>query len=231
MEGFFTKQKLIYENPLSRPEDVADFRLEGRAEVSFPAGRLRLQNVLDESLGQKANFVYWCDRDFPCNLCVRWDFWPVKEPGLCILFFAAKGRNGEDLFSPSLKPRTGEYEMYHHGDINAYHISYFRRKYQEERSFHTCNLRKSYGFTLAATGADPIPSVCDARPPYHMEIVKLHDEITFSVNGLPVLHWADRDAGPALGGGKIGFRQMAPLSAEYSALQVFGYEEEEKTEK
>jgi hypothetical protein len=209
---------------------VKNFRLEGQAEISFPEGRMRLSSALDESLGQKANFVYWCDCDFPPDLCVQWNFSPLKEPGLCILFFAAKGRNGEDLFSPSLKPRTGEYEMYHHGDINAYHISYFRRKWEEERSFHTCNLRKSYGFRLVAAGADPIPSVCDAKPPYHMELIKLRDEISFSINGLCVLHWIDRNAGPVLSGGKIGFRQMAPLSAEYSALRVFGFEEGKKSQ-
>ena len=219
--------ELIYENPLSRPEDVKDFRLEGQAEISFPRGRMRLRSVLDESLGQKANFVYWCGRDFPADLRVRWDFIPIEEPGLCILFFAAKGRNGADLFSPSLQKRTGEYELYHHGDIDAYHISYFRRKWEEERSFHTCNLRKSYGFHLAATGADPIPSVCDASPPYRVELTKRKNEISFSVNELPVLRWTDSGPGPALGGGKLGFRQMAPLCAEYSDLRVFRYEDGE----
>ena len=221
--------KLIYENPLSCPEDVENFHMEGRAEVSFPENKMRLCSALDESLGQKANFVYWCDHDFPADLCIRWNFTPIKEPGLCILFFAARGRNGEDLFSPSLKTRTGEYEMYHHGDIDAYHISYFRRKWEEERSFHTCNLRKSYGFRLAATGADPIPSVCDAKPFYRMEISKRGGRIGFFIDGMPVLRWTDRDAGPVLGEGKIGFRQMAPLCAEYSLLQVFQYKEGERS--
>ncbi len=37
------------------------------------------------------------------------------------------------LFDPSLAPRAGEYNQYHHGDINAYHLSYFRRKQPDER--------------------------------------------------------------------------------------------------
>lgn len=215
------KQELIYQNSLASPEDIAGFRLEGSAQISFENGRMRLKNKLEASLGQKANFVLWCEKEFPENIRIQWDFWPLEEPGLCILFFAAKGRNGEDLFSPSLSPRTGEYEKYHHGDINAYHISYFRRKLEEERSFHTCNLRKSYGFTLAATGADPIPSVEDAKPPYHLDVVKYHEKILFLINGLSVLQWRDKGAGPVLGGGKIGFRQMAPLCAEYSSLEVY----------
>lgn len=218
------KQTLIYENPLSKQEDIFAFLLEGSAVISFENQRMRLKNGMDESLGQKANFVLWCDREFSENICIQWDFWPMEEPGLCILFFAAKGRKGEDLFSPSLNPRAGEYESYHHGDINAYHISYFRRKWENERSFHTCNLRKSYGFRLAATGADPIPSVVDAKPPYHMEVVKYQEKIRFSINSLPVLTWRDAEAGPMLGAGKIGFRQMAPLCAEYSDLRVYRLE-------
>ena len=72
-----------------------------------------------------------------------------------MMFFAAQGRNGENLFDPQLQKRTGEYIQYHHGDINAFHVSYFRRKEPDERAFHTCNLRKSYGFYLVCQGADP----------------------------------------------------------------------------
>lgn len=142
----------IYRNPLNGPEDIKNFVLEGKAVFSFPDGRLRMENQLDAANGQKANYVLWCPEEFPADLFVRWQFYPVREPGLCMVFLAAKGRNGEDLFSPSLAPRTGEYVQYHHGDIDAFHISYFRRKEPDERAFHTCNLRKSYGFYLTAQG-------------------------------------------------------------------------------
>jgi hypothetical protein len=160
--------------------------------------------------------------ELPADICVSWDFWPIREPGLCILFFAATGINGEDLFDPGLPRRTGEYNMYHHGAINAFHISYFRRKHPRERAFQTCNLRKSYGFHMVAQGADPIPSVPDALPPYHCKLIKCGAEITFAVNDLTVLTFHDdgETYGPLLGGGKIGFRQMAPLIAEYANLEV-----------
>jgi len=46
----------------------------------------------------------------------------------------------------------------------------------------------------------------------------VHDgEITFAVAGLVSFRW--RDAEP-LPGGKIGFRQMAPLIGEYADLRV-----------
>ncbi len=215
-------RELIYDNPLASPSDVQGFRLEGDAQISFPNGRLRMENLRDPAEGQKANFVYWCPQGFPDHIAISWDFWPLREPGLCILFFAAKGRQGQDIFHPSLACRTGEYQQYHHGDINALHISYFRRKQPEERAFHTCNLRKSYGFHLVCQGADPIPSVEDARPPYHIHLAKCGPEVAFCINDLPIFHWVDDGAtyGPLLDGGKIGFRQMAPLIGEYANLRV-----------
>jgi hypothetical protein len=214
--------EIIYENPLARPEDLRGFCLEGQAELSFPNGRMRMENHLDPALGQKANFVFWCPEELPDDIAISWDFWPLREPGLCILFFAARGRAGQDIFDPALPPRTGEYDLYHHGAINALHVSYFRRKQTEERAFHTCNLRKSFGFHLVAQGADPLPSVEDAKPPYHIRLTKRGAEAAFFINDLPILRWLDdgQSYGPLLGGGKIGFRQMAPLVAEYANLRV-----------
>lgn len=214
------KKVLIYDNPLASQEDVKAFRLEGSAKVSYLNGKMRLENQMDENEGQKANFVYWCDRTFPPDIQIDWEFRPLREPGLCILFFAAMGRKGEDIFDAGLNPRLGEYESYHHGDINTYHISYFRRRWEDERAFHTCNLRKSYGFSLVCSGADPIPSVEDVAAPYHMRVVKFHNEISLLIDDLLIFRWKDEGGTPALGKGKIGFRQMAPLCAEYSNFTV-----------
>ena len=140
--------KLIYENPLSTPEDVKDFVLEGKAVISFENGRLRMENQLSEVEGQKANYVYWCDREFPENIRIEWGFLPVREPGLAMMFFAAKGRDGEDIFDPSLDVRNGEYKMYHHGDIDAFHVSYFRRKEPDENIFTPAICARAMAFTL-----------------------------------------------------------------------------------
>jgi len=218
----YTLGKVLYENPLASEADVRGFLLEGEAQVAFPEGRMRMRNALDPSLGQKSNFVYWCPEEFPADVAITWDFWPLEEPGLCILFFSARGRGGESVFSPDLAARTGEYKQYHHGDIDAFHISYFRRRWPEERAFHTCNLRKSYGFHMVAQGADPLPSVEDADSPYHIRLVKAGPVVEFAINDLPILRYVDDGVtyGPLLGGGAIGFRQMAPLVAEYANLVV-----------
>ena len=217
----------IYYNKLSCEQDVEGFVMEGQAKVYFENGKMRMRNALDESLGQKSNFVYWCPVDFPENIAITWEFTPIQEPGLVIMFFSAKGVNGEDLFDKSLAPRDGQYNLYHSGDINAYHVSYFRRMWEDERSFHTCNLRKSKGFHLVVQGADPIPNADDAKGPYKIKVVKNNGNIIFYINDLEIFNWIDDGVtyGNVLGGGKIGFRQMAPLIGEYSNLEVFKIEE------
>jgi len=219
----FKKRECLYANPLTVQEHIKDWKLEGRAKISFEHNRLHLENELDPVIyGDLAHWVYWCPVDFPDKIMIEWDFYPVREPGLCMFFFAAAGRNGEDLFDPTLPVRQGQYPEYHSGPINALHLSYFRHKYADERAFRTCNLRKSYGFHLAAIGADPLPPVEDAVPPYHMKLVKYEEVVQFSINELVVLEWEDdgRTYGPIYGGGKIGFRQMAPMKAAYANLVI-----------
>ena len=111
-------------------------------------------------------------------------------------------------------------------------MSYFRRRQADERPFTTCNLRKSHGFHLVARGADPIPSVPDAVPPYRISVLKAGPRVRFSIGqgehaDLPLLDWIDDGSrhGEVLSGGKIGFRQMAPLIAEYANLRVWRVEE------
>lgn len=221
-------KNLLYENTLACQEDIKDFILEGAARITFPQGRMRMENAFAAREGQKANYVLWCPEEFPGDILVEWEFQPLREPGLCILFFAARGRGGEDLLGQGLLPRTGEYVQYHHGDIDAFHVSYFRRKEPDERAFHTCNLRKSYGFHLVAQGGDPIPDAADVPEPYTMALLKKGNQVRFFCNELEIFCFTDDGItyGPLLGGGKIGFRQLAPLIAEYGKLRVYGVDEQ-----
>lgn len=213
----------IYENKLSCQADLEGFVLEGKAEMTFPDGKLRLENAMDPANGQRANYVLWCPEEFPVDVLIEWEFRPIREPGLAMLFFAARGREGRDLFDRSLSPRTGEYIQYHHGDIDAFHVSYFRRKEADERAFHTCNLRKSYGFHLVAQGADPMPDADEAQRPYTIAVLKKGNTVKFFVDELEIFTFVDdgNSYGPLLEGGRIGFRQLAPLVGEYGNLRVY----------
>lgn len=223
-----TKWKLFYENNLSKEEDVKDFTIEGPGKVSFHNNRMRLESTLDYKVvgEQKGNFLFWCNLDMPADLKITWEFKPLNEPGLAMMFFCAKGKNGEDLFSEGLLKREGEYPQYNRSDINAYHISYFRRRLKEEIAFHTCNLRKSYGAYLLKIGGDPLPSAEDILKPYSLSIEKIKGHISFSIqdpsSGEPLEVFSCEDTkGEILGRGKIGFRQMAPLVGEYGNLKVY----------
>lgn len=221
----FTETDVIYENALSGPADLADWVMEGDGAVTFPKGRMRQESLRPRQAGQAGNIVHWCPVTFPDDISIRWEFKPLTEPGLAILFFAAMGCKGEDVLTGGLAARNGPYRQYHHGDLNALHVSYFRRNF-EENEFQTCNLRKSYGFHLVAQGADPIPTVRFAENPYRMHLIKSGARVSFSIGykdeSVTVFEWQDdgESYGPLLGPGKIGFRQMTPLIAEYGNLVV-----------
>ncbi|WP_235347425.1 DUF1961 family protein [Arthrobacter sp. SPG23] len=217
-ETFSTE--LLYGNPLAGPADVAGWVAEGPLSLGARDGGLELSGALnDDEFGDHAHWTFWCPVEFPDGIRISWEFLPLAEPGLAMVFFAATGHAGRDLFSADLAPRTGYYPQYHSGDIDALHVSYFRHKYDAERAFRTCNLRKSAGFELVAQGADPLPPAEDARDFYRMELVKDGPRVAFSINGLPLFEWTDT-SDKVLGGGYLGFRQMAPLRAAYRNLTV-----------
>lgn len=223
----YEQTQLLYENPLAGPDDVADFIAEGSPVVSFPMGCMRLENGRPSEDGQAANYLFWCPEVFPEDISASWTFKPIREPGLAMFWMSAAGRKGEDLFDPSLAKREGQYRQYFDGDINAYHVSYFRRKQEDERRFHTCNMRKSHGFHLVCQGADPIPSIADIHDPFRIAVTKCAGRIRLSINDLLIFDWQDdgQTYGPVHGPGRIGFRQMAPLIAEYSDLKVHAIRE------
>jgi hypothetical protein len=213
---------LIYENALASERDHAGFILEGQAAITIHDGTTRLDTVVDEAARQAANYVWWCPEEFPESFDAEWDFWPEAERGLCILFFAARGRSGEDLFDPSLPRRSGEFPQYTAAAIDCLQISYYRRRPQKQKH-HLCNLRKHHGVHLVASGADPIPQASRAAPPYHLRLLKAGPHVAFWIDALPILHYEDdgRTYGPVLGAGKIGFRQMAPMTGRYANLRVY----------
>lgn len=209
---------LIYRNPLRSPADLDGWIEEGPVGATATDDGLLLRSTG----GFDDHWVAWCPEEFPDRIRITWEFSPREEPGLAMLFFAASSQHGGGIFDSALAPRDGAYPQYHSGDIRTLHVSYFRRRWEDERAFHTCNLRKSPGFHLVAQGADPLPPVVDARDAfYRISVVKDGAHVEFSIDGLPLFSWDDDgSAGPPTGPGCIGFRQMAPLIACYRNLEV-----------
>jgi len=76
-------------------------------------------------------------------------------------------------------------------------------------------------------GRDPMPEVGDIVDWYEIGGTQCDGWSRFKVNELGCYEWFDdgETYGPRFSeGGRIGFRQMAPLIAEYKDLKVHGVE-------
>lgn len=202
---------------------LTDWLAEGPVQITEDDDSVILASSADEALvGDHAHWTLWCPEPIEDHHQIEWEFQPISEPGLAMIFFAATGTAGRGLFDPNLQPRNGFYPQYHSGEVQALHLSYFRHKQPDERAFRTCNVRKSPGFHLVAQAADPLPPAADATDFYRLKLIKDGARVSFSINELPVLDWTDDGSlnnGP-YGGGHFGFRQMSPLVARYRRLKI-----------
>ena len=212
----FAKGKLLYENALAEKQNITDWKMEGAGSVEFTDSWMHLF-----SFNEKSHHVLWCPNDFPSNFIAEWE---VKNyhtaAGLCIVFFAAKGLNGESIFDSSLPARNGIFKKYTNGAINTYHISYYANgKNEPERA--TANLRKNKGFHLVQKGQPGIPAHSDSV--YHVRLIKYQDHILVYINDRKIIDWSDdgNKYGKALGDGKIGFRQMKWTHFAYRNFKVW----------
>lgn len=213
-------EKLLYRNTFNDTSALHGWVAEGPLVANISNNTLELRGAG----GPDDYFVYWLPEVFPDRIRISWDFSPLQEPGLAMFFFGAASVDGGSIFDPNLKPRNGSYPQYHSSDICLLHVSYFRRRWPEERTFHVANLRKSPGFNLVAQGADPLPAVADVNGAfYKVEVVKDKREVRFSINGLLLFSFDDTktDTGPVVRGGRIALRQMQPLVAKYRNLEVW----------
>lgn len=213
-------EKLLYRNTFNTSDAVSTWIPEGPVNATISNNTLQLSGAG----GIDDHFVFWVPEVFPDRIRITWEFTPINEPGLAMLFFGAASLTGGSIFDKGLAPRNGTYPQYYAGDIRTLHASYFRRRWPEERAFHLANLRKSPGFYLVSQGADPIPSVVDTGGAFFkVEVVKGKRDVSFSVNGLLLFSWEDldRSTGPVIRSGRIGFRQMNPLVAQYRNFEVW----------
>jgi hypothetical protein len=71
-------------------------------------------------------------------------------------------------------------------------------------------------------GAGPLPGIAAVHEPYRMTLIKSGRTVHFGIRDLTVFSSSDpgTEFGSPLGGRRLGFRQRAPLIAEYSNLRV-----------
>ncbi len=210
------KGNLLYNNSLATAQDTAGWVMEGPGQLTFTDGWMHMQSPSEEG-----HHVLWCPQDFPTNFIAEWQVQNHHpEAGLCIVFFAAQGLNGEDIFDAELPVRDGIFKQYTKGAINNYHISYYADgENQPERG--TANLRKNKGFKKVLSGEDGLP--INSTAIHTVRLTKYNNHITFTIDNRIIIDWTDdgQKHGPVLGGGKIGFRQMKWTHFAYRNLMVW----------
>ncbi len=200
--------------------DLGDWVAEGPLLTSRgEGGSLTMRSERPEDLTH-GHTVLWLRKELPESFLAEWEFKPLGERGLCIVFFAARGRNGEEIFSPALQKRAGEFPLYHSGDIDCYHISYYAHT-PETPGRLTSNLRKNHGFHLVANGPPAISA--HSRGWQRVQLRKEGARIRLAVEGRQVLDFTDdgQTWGPTLGRGHFGLRQMVWTVGAYRALRIY----------
>lgn len=217
------KRELIYENSFTEAS-TKNWVKEGPMVLEFSEKGVQMASELAE-YRDRGQVVWWCDEEFPRNFIAEWEYQPISERGLCIVFFAASGLQGESIFSPELASREdGAFPKYHSGDINCYHISYYANT-PETPGRLTSNLRKNKGFYLVASGPPGIPA--ESHEWHKLTLMKSGNQIRFAVDGRTIIDFTDDGAtfGRVLGSGKIGFRQMQWSVGNYRNFRVYACED------
>jgi Domain of unknown function (DUF1961) len=215
-ENDFKKISVLYSNPLANKSDIATWKMEGPGELTFNNSWMKM-----ESPSEEFHHVFWCSQDFPEDFMAEWYIRNLQtDAGLLIVFFAAQGLNGEDLFSSSLSTRDGTFTDYTRGDMQNYHISYYANA-NDDPGRETTNLRKNKGFNLVQEGRKGVPITSKAI--HRITLVKNQNQIVLFVDGREVINWIDKGTidGDAHGKGKIGFRQMKWSCFEYQNITVW----------
>ncbi len=216
--------KLLYQNDFSSATEVADWIMEGPGQLEFKDGWMQMY-----SPDQAMHHVFWCPQDFPDSFEARWEAQNQDvNAGLVIIFFAAKGAAGEDIFDPALPPRDGTFTQYTEGKIKSYHISYYANAAHNPDRGHA-NLRKNNTFSLLQEGKVGIPTQSTA--PHQIRLRKDKAHIQLWVDDRLVIDYTDNtplvagvNTGPALSDGKIGFRQMQWTRFAYRNFKVYALE-------
>ncbi len=196
-----------------KPDSKAEWIAEGSGGVDVRNGKLRASPVPFDTSGnqikdaKRSHLVIWNKRIFPADFLLEYEMNPNNSPsGLTIIFFAAGGKNGEDIFDLNLPPRSADYKLYHSGAIADYSDSYFSRNTETESL--TNRLRKNPGFALVAEGRSLTTGASDQT--FHVRLLKFGGHIEMEINGKTLFKWDDADK--PLGAGRIGLRSMEGVS-------------------
>lgn len=216
-DGLPEKGDLIYESSLSNREALEGWIMEGPGELEFKDRWMQIYAPKEQG-----HHVYWSPAKLPASFIATWELQNLNtDAGLCIVFFAAEGNNGEDIFDASFPRRDGVFKQYTKSKyFNNYHISYYANT-KDTRSKEVAHLRKNSGFNKVQVGEPGIP--ISSKAIHRVTLVKDKAEIRMFIDDRKVIDWIDdgQTYGSVLSGGRIGFRQMKWTRFQYRNLKIW----------
>ena len=161
--------------------------------------------------------MVWCKKELPENFKFEYDVTPLSPSGFFLIFFCAKGINGEDILSEKLiktrPPGKTLFKKYTKWNINCYHISYRRNRIAD------CNFRKNSGQKLLKKHR--LDKILDKDKTVHVELYKKGGHMKLTVDGMVFMDYTDKGKGqPIWKGGRIGFRQVYESDGLYDNVKI-----------
>ncbi|MEM9159827.1 MAG: DUF1961 family protein [Verrucomicrobiota bacterium] len=207
---------LLYHSSMTTEKSVEGWIMEGPGKVLFSGEGMSMF-----SPKQEMHHVYWCPKALPSSFAAQWDMKNLNlEAGLCIVFFAATGLNGEDIMDPSLPERDGTFSQYNNQALKNYHISYYANTPRlPDRP--VARLRKNPGKRIVNEGPPGI--LVSSSQTHRITLIKEEIRIRLYVDERLIIDWEDAGNinGEALGAGKIGLRQMQWTHFRYRNFKVW----------
>jgi len=106
------RDRLIYDIPFKSEQDIHGWIMEGPGKITFKEDWMHIY-----SPEEKWHHVFWCPHDLPDSFVAELEAQNMEtDAGLCIIFFAAKGVNGKDIFDANLPKRDGTFRQYTKGN-------------------------------------------------------------------------------------------------------------------
>lgn len=215
--------KLLYETELDEASDVADWIMEGPGELTFADGAMTMRSKTPKpEVRGNGHFNFWCPEPFPDSFVAEWEFAPVEPHGCALFFFAARGRDGQDIFDPALPERQGHYPSYCRGAINNYQIVYFDHLPLFATGRLTSSVVKCAPYSVVSLGPAAVkPGTTDFQK---LRVVKDGAHVQLFTNGKVHLDFTDPGTerwGPVLDDGWIALRQMACTVGAYRNFRVW----------
>ena len=199
-----------------QPDPQAEWIAEGWGGADVCGGELWVAPVAFAACGTRtestdlepSHMVVWNKTRFPADLMFEFTVnHHGSDNGLTLVFFAAEGQEGQEIFDFALPPRNGVYRNYNRGQLRNYTVSYWSRNKAPHLVARgeqfTNRIRKNPGANILATDASQTDKCSDCD--FKVRILKVAGNITAEINGIVVNDVTDPDPH---GGGYIGLRSM-----------------------